>query len=585
MIEEVNSSLPHFRTAYFTNAMNIVLADTVADSHETESTNGLGKTTLIRIIHFCLGGSLNRDRILSHPSLHGVTFGLVFNYKGEKICVNRKVGEDSVDVSVGFIDGLEIKVYARTGEQVRILATDWTRVLSHRFTADTFVPHSAKYIPSFRDVFLYQARVGKDAYTDPQQAFRGQSGPQRRIVLSYLLYLNWDQQRILYEDQHKREQISNAIKALKDAEDSADEISIGELEAERVVLENDIAEKREEVAGFNVRSDYTKLENRLYQVDLSIHDAVNQNHSDQRLLEYYLNNAKDVPSATAEVPLKILSDAGAIFREEALRSLAEVATFHEQVYRNRREFLATEILRLRAEIRERSGYIDTLSIEKTELLRSLKSSGALDTLILLQRGLTELEAAHDSLKARIDERKRFDVRKDVLSASMIATRALLKRDLEDRRPIIDEVLGLFSEYTKFLYGRPGKLGIDVKQAGYSLSITIDREGSDGVDQMVVFCLDLVIATIRARRNTPFSVLIHDSTMFADVDPRQYGLALQLAASTSAKEGFQYICCLNAGALPKDHLGDFVINDAIRLRLTDDGDTGRLLGMKLPPRER
>ncbi|WP_296174263.1 DUF2326 domain-containing protein [uncultured Brevundimonas sp.] len=134
----------------------------------------------------------------------------------------------------------------------------------------------------------------------------------------------------------------------------------------------------------------------------------------------------------------------------------------------------------------------------------------------------------------------------------------------------------------FLYGRAGRLGIDVGQAGYSLTFSIDRQGSDGVDQMVVFCFDLMVATLRARRDAPFKTLVHDSSLFADVDPRQFGLALQLAASVALREGFQYICCLNEGAVPNGHLGPLELTQLVKLHLSDDGDAGRLLGLRLPP---
>ena len=225
-----------------------------------------------------------------------------------------------------------------------------------------------------------------------------------------------------------------------------------------------------------------------------------------------------------------------------------------------------------------------LAEEKSGLLRVLQSSGALESLVELQRGLMDLESQHVALKAKIEERKRFDRRKDEISASIIATRALLKRDLEDRRETIDEAVGLFAEFTKFLYGVPGLLVVDVKTAGYALGFSIDREGSDGVDQMVVFCFDLALATLRARRGAPIKTLIHDSSMFADVDPRQYGHALQLAAAVSKREGFQYICCLNGGALPMTHLDTVDLHAFVRLRL-DDTETGRLLGFRLPPRDR
>jgi len=147
------------------------------------------------------------------------------------------------------------------------------------------------------------------------------------------------------------------------------------------------------------------------------------------------------------------------------------------------------------------------------------------------------------------------------------------------------VRALFAEYTQSLYGRPGRLSVDVGRDGYSFSFAIDREGSDGVDQMVVFCFDLTVTSIWAKRGKGLPVLIHDSTLFADVDPRQYAAALKLAAENSVKYGFQYVCCLNVGSLPRDHFGEFDIEQFVRLRLTDDGPGGRLLGKKLPPREK
>jgi uncharacterized protein YydD (DUF2326 family) len=102
--------------------------------------------------------------------------------------------------------------------------------------------------------------------------------------------------------------------------------------------------------------------------------------------------------------------------------------------------------------------------------------------------------------------------------------------------------------------------------------------------MVVFCFDLVVATLRARRRANFLLLVHDSSMFADVDQRQYGLALQLAYRVSAAERFQYVCSLNVGALPREHLGELELDPLIVLRLSDDGDGGRLLGTRLKPRE-
>src|SRR5512138_95545 len=89
MILRVWSDLPTFREARFEKGFNVVLADTAEDSKEPESTNGLGKTTLIRIIHFCLGMDIGRDKVLSHPDLANVTFGLDMSLGGHTVTVER----------------------------------------------------------------------------------------------------------------------------------------------------------------------------------------------------------------------------------------------------------------------------------------------------------------------------------------------------------------------------------------------------------------------------------------------------------------------------------------------------------------
>lgn len=582
MIVRVWSDLTKFRQVTFTDGMNIVLADQAKDSDEQESTNGLGKTTLIRIMHFCLGSDLSKDRVLRHPNLKGATFGIDFSFADKTVSVARNTAaSEKVTVTADFLSDLGFEIHARSGDKVTISLEDWKSALTKRFST---VSNDAAS-PTFRELSLYLLRLGKPAFADPLTAFLNQSGTSKRSSVSYLLGLNWRSQKKLQDLLDSRAQVDAAIKALSNVEASAGEQSIGDLEAERVALEAAIAEKKTEVESFNVREDYRQLQLSLEQTDRSLHELINENHSDQRLLQHYQKSAAELPEADPEQPLSILTSAGAIFREEALKSLEEIAEFHRQVHRNRSAFLQGEISRLKMEIRRRRDRIDDLSGEKSRILGLLKSSGALEQLIELQRTHTELTSRFEALKARIAERKKFDLRKEELTAEIAHERALMRRDLDDRQKTIDEARLLFAEYTKFLYGKPGGLGVDVNAAGYSFTFSIDREGSDGVDQMVVFCFDLTIATLRARRGLSFRTLVHDSALFADVDPRQYGLALKLAEEKSRIEGFQYICCLNSGALPRKHLGEFDLEAFTRLRLTDEGEEGRLLGMRLPPRER
>jgi len=581
MIRRVWSDLPGFRSTEFDSGMNVVLAQQSKESSETDSTNGLGKTTLLRIVHFCFGSDLNRDRVLSHPELRGCTFGVDFDFEARRYSVSRRIIGDSNEVLVSpeFIEGVDVDFVEQGSEFVSIMLPEWKRVLDEKFV---FRGQPSRSGPTFRELLRYFVRIGKEAYNNPRETFSKQPAVQTREALAFMFGLNWEVQATLHEADLRRRDNNKVIKAIGAVEASG--LSVAEMEAQTVVLQGLIAEKQAEVSSFNLRDDYRELEQELSAVDTELHSLINENHADGRLLAYYEASASEEALTEMENPVAILSEAGAIFRDEALRSIDEVAAFQQHLSRNRRDFLNNEIVRLKRVRRSRAVDIRKLVRDKGDVLDLLGKSGALEDLVRIQQSLTQYVSELEGIKSRIEERRRFEDRKDDIAGEIVGLRKTLKADLDDRRQRINEATALFAEYTKFLYGRPARLSVDVKRAGYDFKIAIEGESSDGVDQMTVFCFDLVVATLRSRRNEAFRVLFHDSTLFADVDPRQHGLALQLAAKVSAAEGFQYICCLNAGTLANAQLGDLNIESLVRQRLFDGGTEGRLLGVRLSPQE-
>lgn len=131
-----------------------------------------------------------------------------------------------------------------------------------------------------------------------------------------------------------------------------------------------------------------------------------------------------------------------------------------------------------------------------------------------------------------------------------------------------------------VYNRSGELIVDVVEGGYSFNVEIERQDSQGVEQMKVFCYDLTLATLWADKHSGPGFLIHDSTIFADVDERQKAHALELAAKTAEAQKFQYICCLNSDGIPSaDFSEGFSLQSYVRVELTDEGEKGGLLGIR------
>ena len=141
-------------------------------------------------------------------------------------------------------------------------------------------------------------------------------------------------------------------------------------------------------------------------------------------------------------------------------------------------------------------------------------------------------------------------------------------------------INTFNANSEALYSAPGNLVVDVTDAGFKFDVEIMRSGSQGIDNMKIFCYDLMLAQLWAKRQPSAGLLMHDSTIFDGVDERQVAQALELAQREAENCGFQYICALNSDALPSgDFSPEFDLDRFVRLRLTDESEEGGLLGIR------
>ncbi|MFG1244590.1 DUF2326 domain-containing protein [Xanthobacter versatilis] len=139
---------------------------------------------------------------------------------------------------------------------------------------------------------------------------------------------------------------------------------------------------------------------------------------------------------------------------------------------------------------------------------------------------------------------------------------------------------MFSEFSEALYKAPGRLVIDIDDTGYKFDVEIAGSPSECISKMKIFCYDLMLISFARQHGLGIDILIHDSTIFDGVDPRQRAHALELAAAMAEKYSFQYICTLNTDMVPVgDFSSGFDYQPLVRLRLTDTDPNGSLLGFR------
>jgi uncharacterized protein YydD (DUF2326 family) len=580
MIHEVTSSLPTFRTVLFKPGFNIILADKTRASTKDDSRNGVGKSTLVEIIQFCLGADVQKGDTLAHESLKGVSFDLVFDLRGERVRVSRNTAARAhVMIAAKSFDNWPYKP-TEASDGYRLKTSEWNAVLGARlFNAPT--DSTRKYKPTFRSLISYFARRGKEAFNEAFYHHRIQQPWDVQVNNAFLLGLDWEDASDwqVLKDQKK------LLDTLKRAAQSGlmnDVLgSVGELEAERITVEERVRAVAKELKSFKVHTQYRELETRADAITREYQQLSNANVLDRRLLEQYRQSIATEKAPDNEKVASLYASAGVALPNLVTKRLAEVESFHSSLLTNRRQFLGSEIDRLETRISDRDIQIARLREERDNILSVLKSHGALDEFLRMQEVHARDLAVLKDLEARLDNLRRFERGKSTLKIELERLQQRSREDYDRRKDERAKAVQTFGQYSRALYkDEGGHLVIDINDSGFAFAIEKMRTRSTGIISMKIFCYDLTLASIHSDDAAKPGFLIHDSQLFADVDGRQVATALLLARGEAQAKGFQYICMFNSDKLPTSELSpEFDIDALTAIRLTDKDAAGSLLGMR------
>ena len=131
-----------------------------------------------------------------------------------------------------------------------------------------------------------------------------------------------------------------------------------------------------------------------------------------------------------------------------------------------------------------------------------------------------------------------------------------------------------------MYEQAGHLRILDTENGLQLKIEVPGSRSKGISNMQIFCFDMMLMRLCAKRGTGPGFLIHDSHLFDGVDVRQVAHALEAGAKAAAELGFQYIVTLNSDTVSPELKEVFDPTPyVIDTRMTDAREDGGLFGIR------
>ena len=564
MIYKIYANDKRFKRVEFQSGLNIILANKKQSSGKKDTRNGVGKTILIKIIHFCLGADLKKLK-LPLEEIKDWVFSIELDLNGTRIIASRSIATPKI-------------ITVQEGDkEIEIVEEAWKQRLG---TALFRIPSKGdlKYIPSFRGLIYYFIRYNMDAYISPFVYFRSQNKWKTQLDNAFLLDLDWKNASVIQEIENRYKENKDRIKLLK----SGTEQSLGEMRAREVRLQKELAIKQKDLSSFKVHSQYKEIQEEADVLTQKIHDYINEKMFQQAKLDQYMDSIHSEKPPVDDSVEELYQEANLYFPKDIKKTLREAKSFHMEIIENRKEFLEAEIEEIRAIIEKNKKNIDDLDLQRAECMKILKTHGALEEYTALQERYTAKNTELLKLKSTISEMNKCESKEDEIKSEKLIARKKMQRNHGENEVQWKKTLSIFDDNTEALYKKAGNLNIEVSESGYKFDVKIEGSHSEGIEKMKIFCYDLMLVEVMAAQEK-INFLIHDSTLFDAVDSRQKALALQHAHHKSVEQGFQYICTLNSDMLPNaDFRADFDINRFVRLRLDDKEASDKLLGFKFDP---
>ena len=543
-------------------------------------------TPSIPIVHFLFGGNAARGSIFRSDELVEHTFEADVDVGPTRMNVARCGMKPSRIHLQGDTSAwaLQPQLESKTGDLV-FSNEQWRQLLGAVLfglspTADEDEP--GRFRPTFRSLFSYFARrQTSGGMLSPTQQSNMQQAWDQQVAVSFLLGLDPGIPQQFQEVRAREKAMSELRKAAREGTLGQYFGTAANLRTRVAIAEAQARRFSKQVADFNVVPEYAELEREASTSTRSISTLNDANTIDRELI-LQLRDAIDSEEPPAEANLhRLYREAGVLLPETVSRRFDEVQLFHQAIVQNRRSHLTSEVQAAEARILVRDKERSRLDGRRRQVMAILQSGGALEHYALLSEEAGRAEANAEGLRQRLVTAEQIESTKAELDIERARLFKALQDDHHERAAVIAEAVLVFEELSNALYEKAGSLTVSATPNGPTVDVRIDSQRSKGINNMQIFCFDLMLADLATRRGLGPGFLIHDSHLFDGVDERQVAKALQLGADHAASVGYQYIVTMNSDALPIDgfrpgfDLSEFVLPT----KLTDATETGGLFGLR------
>ena len=534
----------------FHNGINIILGK-YSEDKEARGINGIGKSTLVRLIDFTLlsGKAEKRFNQKKYDFLrddeHTIT--LEFELQGQKYFIKR-----------GFADTKKIFFGKRPDTLDEYEKSEMPKVLEGIFfpTENNEVFFEGKRYGTLMEFFV------KDDLQSQQRAdplnFVSYNANAREKALYNFYLLNLPTKTLLKynEVSSEYEKYNNTVKSLSEKIKADTGKDIQEFRTERLKIEKDISAIENSLKQYNFLDNHKEIEQKLNQVISKINEQSVIYHNANRKLEKLKSSYSDVASIDLAKIQKLYNETIATFGNFVKKNLDEVIDFKKQLLANRNKYLLEEEKKLQSSIDKSLKQLEKSEKDRSQLFSLLKERGALDRIESTYERLVNektLLERNTSIVREIDEIE------EILGNSNIVI-AELKRDmlseLNKQQPYIDELRLLFQqilenaiyldeEFDNSYFNIPLNSTTPRNQLPFKINLEIPKADALGQERLKIVAYDLMVF-LKSRidnRNIP-DCLVHDGVFHAISNKTITNVLNYMFQKSNELHNFQYILTFN-----------------------------------------
>lgn len=559
----LSADKPSFKTVEFNRTGLTIIVG--AKSKGGGTYNGVGKSLIIEILHFCLGSSKNPEFELKIPDWE---FTLEFELHDGPHTVSRSTSKQGIV----YLDHQEKRV------------PDFNAWMEERlFTIPAGVPGL-----SYRSLLPKFMRRGQKQYNDPRYT---EDFTEFDMLIRNAFLLGIDVHLVAI-----KAQIRDEIKKLQNLRSNFKkdpllrDFYMGGKDADIQLsfLERRIVELEKDKDAFVVAENYYEMQRNADLLAAEIDNEKNAAFLLRNALENIDRSLKEQPDLPLERLRQLYGELTEAFKPESLKRLEDVSDFHKRLLENRVSRLSREKMRLKEQFRESE---EGLRLKQAELDRQLKALGearALDQYTAIVNQIAKLTGQAQKLR----DYKSIDLEysnreanfERQLSDEVIKTNTYL----EETRPFRDRNFNVFKEFVaRFYPSSPAGISLHNNEKEnrkrFDFDVHVENDSSDGINEVRIFCYDMTLLCLRQGHKVGF--IFHDSRLYANMDVRQRAMLFRIAHEVAQQRGYQYVASLNPDFISgmenefeKDEFERIILQNVV-LELKDDSPAGKLLGIQ------